>query len=173
MAEEESSSDKRKITERLVLHACSNLPLVPTGSVFLFASIAYSTWATADLYGSELPARISQSGLNFSYKDLKKATCSFDLAYKIGQGSNGTVYKVHIHGSRTLLLLFLHFCCTFLQYNCCKNVASCTTANGLSLRGCNYLAYRLFFLVGMKSLQRDCSWTQSSVSISSSMKLMW
>jgi len=51
-----------------------------------------------DLYGSELPARISQSGLNFSYKDLKKATCSFDLAYKIGQGSNGTVYKAILPG---------------------------------------------------------------------------
>ncbi|CAO2183691.1 unnamed protein product [Urochloa humidicola] len=50
------------------------------------------------LYGSELPARISQSSLNFSYKDLKKATCSFSLANKIGQGSNGTVYKAVLPG---------------------------------------------------------------------------
>jgi len=33
LAEEESSSGKRKITERLVLQACSNLPLVVTGSI--------------------------------------------------------------------------------------------------------------------------------------------
>jgi hypothetical protein len=49
---------------------------------------------TAGLYGSELPARISQSCLNYSYKDLKKGTCGFSLANKLGQGSNGTVYKV-------------------------------------------------------------------------------
>ncbi|CAO2203731.1 unnamed protein product [Urochloa humidicola] len=50
------------------------------------------------LYGSELPVRISQSSLNFSYKDIKKATCSFSLANKIGQGSNGTVYKAVLPG---------------------------------------------------------------------------
>ncbi|RCV25845.1 hypothetical protein SETIT_5G198400v2, partial [Setaria italica] len=49
-------------------------------------------------YGSDLPARISQSSLNFSYKDLKKATCSFSLANKIRQGSNGTVYKAVLPG---------------------------------------------------------------------------
>ncbi|CAL4949277.1 unnamed protein product [Urochloa decumbens] len=50
------------------------------------------------LYGSELPLKISQSSLNFSYKDLKKATCSFSFVNKIGQGSNGTVYKAVLPG---------------------------------------------------------------------------
>jgi len=39
----------------------------------------------------------------------------------------------------------------------CKDAVSCKAAKFLLLRGCNYFTYRLFFLVGMKSLQRDCS----------------
>ncbi|TVU34106.1 hypothetical protein EJB05_15934, partial [Eragrostis curvula] len=50
------------------------------------------------LYGSELPIRISQSCLNFSYKDLKKGTGGFSLDNKLGQGSNGTVYKAVLAG---------------------------------------------------------------------------
>ncbi|XP_062201884.1 cysteine-rich receptor-like protein kinase 2 isoform X3 [Phragmites australis] len=50
------------------------------------------------LYGSELPASMSHSSLNFSYKDLKKGTSGFSLENKLGQGSNGTVYKAVLHG---------------------------------------------------------------------------
>ncbi|OEL35872.1 hypothetical protein BAE44_0003110 [Dichanthelium oligosanthes] len=62
------------------------------------------------LCGSELPAIISQSSLNFSYKDLKKATCSFSLANKIGQSSNGTVYKAVLPGGNEVAVkrLFLN-----------------------------------------------------------------
>lgn len=60
------------------------------------------------MYGYDLPARISQSSLNFSFKDLKKATCSFSLANKIGQGSNGTVYKVHTWKLIAQRMLIVH-----------------------------------------------------------------
>lgn len=79
------------------------------------APTAWKTWATSGLYGSELPARISLSSLNYSYKDLKKATCSFSVENKIGQGSNGTVYKVYtwifFFGAKMLCLARLQSSC--------------------------------------------------------------
>lgn len=37
---------------------------------------------------------LSESSLNFKYSTLEKATGSFDIANKLGQGGFGTVYKV-------------------------------------------------------------------------------
>uniref|UniRef100_A0ACD5VPM6 Uncharacterized protein n=3 Tax=Avena sativa TaxID=4498 RepID=A0ACD5VPM6_AVESA len=46
-----------------------------------------------DMYGDGISARIAQSSLNFKYEELRKATNYFDPANKLGQGSNGAVYK--------------------------------------------------------------------------------
>ncbi|KAK1665071.1 hypothetical protein QYE76_053230 [Lolium multiflorum] len=46
-----------------------------------------------DMYGDGVSARIAQSSLNFKYEELRKATNYFDPANKLGQGSNGAVYK--------------------------------------------------------------------------------
>ena len=49
------------------------------------------------MYGDGVSARIAQSSLNFKYEELRKATNYFDPANKLGQGSNGAVYKVYIY----------------------------------------------------------------------------
>ncbi|XP_044974913.1 cysteine-rich receptor-like protein kinase 2 [Hordeum vulgare subsp. vulgare] len=46
-----------------------------------------------DMYGDGVSVRIAQSSLNFKYEELRKATNYFDPANKLGQGSNGAVYK--------------------------------------------------------------------------------
>lgn len=46
------------------------------------------------MYGDGLSVRIAQSGLNFKYEELRKATNYFGPSNKLGQGSYGAVYKV-------------------------------------------------------------------------------
>lgn len=41
-----------------------------------------------------MASMLSDSSLNFKYSTLEKATGSFDIANKLGQGGFGTVYKV-------------------------------------------------------------------------------
>jgi hypothetical protein len=52
---------------------------------------------TTDIYGDGVSARIAKSSLNFKYEELRKATNYFDPANKLGQGSNGAVYKVYMY----------------------------------------------------------------------------
>ncbi|XP_072967255.1 cysteine-rich receptor-like protein kinase 2 [Typha angustifolia] len=59
---------------------------------------------------AELPAAISQSSLSFKYEELKKATDNFNVSNKLGQGSNGTVYKAVLSDGKEVAVkrLFLN-----------------------------------------------------------------
>lgn len=103
-SEDSGSSSKKRVVPWTVLGFSVGLVLVLiVGSVLAWRKKKKKACRAGEgslrgLYGSELPARISQSSLNYSYKDLKKATCSFSVENKIGQGSNGTVYKAVLPG---------------------------------------------------------------------------
>ena len=49
------------------------------------------------MYGDGVSVRIAQSSLNFKYEEFKKAPNYPDPANKLGQGSNGAVYKVNMY----------------------------------------------------------------------------
>ncbi|KAL6597874.1 hypothetical protein ACP70R_046679 [Stipagrostis hirtigluma subsp. patula] len=97
-----SFRSRKRIVLSTVLSSCAGVLLL----VLVLSVLAWkkkkapmaSDKSLRGLYGSELPARISQSSLNFSYKDIKRATGGFSLSNKIGQGSNGTVYKAVLPG---------------------------------------------------------------------------
>lgn len=57
-----------------------------------------------------LSAAISSSKLNIRYQELRKATNNFDLSNKLGQGSNGTVYRGVLRDGREVAVkrLFLN-----------------------------------------------------------------
>jgi len=96
-----SFSSKKRVVLWTVLSSSVGLILVLIVSVLAWKkkkACKAGEGSLRGLYGSELPARISISSLNYSYKDLKKATCSFSVENKIGQGSNGTVYKAVLPG---------------------------------------------------------------------------
>lgn len=59
--------------------------------VFSFQSKFYDTFVNTEFRDLELP-----TGL-FSLRQIKAATCNFDPANKIGEGSFGPVYKVVIN----------------------------------------------------------------------------
>uniref|UniRef100_A0A0A9HPJ4 Protein kinase domain-containing protein n=1 Tax=Arundo donax TaxID=35708 RepID=A0A0A9HPJ4_ARUDO len=96
-----SSSSKKRIVLWTVLSSSVGVILVLVVSVLAWKkrkARRARERSLRGLYGSELPARISQSCLNFSYKDLKKGTGRFSPVNKLGQGSNGTVYKAVLPG---------------------------------------------------------------------------
>ncbi|KAJ1690585.1 hypothetical protein LUZ63_014740 [Rhynchospora breviuscula] len=63
-----------------------------------------------ELYSADLPPGIMQSSLNFKYGELKKATDNFNLSNKLGQGSNGAVFKAVLSDGKEVAVkrLFLN-----------------------------------------------------------------
>ncbi|KAF5778165.1 putative protein kinase RLK-Pelle-DLSV family [Helianthus annuus] len=136
-----SSSNRGRI---IAIVACVSSVTVITAALMIVVYIRKSRYIqhrrTASYDANKLAKNLNDSGLNFKYSTVEKATRHWDYSNKLGQGGFGTVYKGVLTDGREIAVKRLFFNYKFRVadfYNEINIIRSVQHKNLIRLLGCS------------------------------------